>query len=323
MIRFSRLCASVVLAVASFATNASDWPSQSVKIVLPYPPGGASDVTARLIGAHLSQVWKQPVVVENRPGGNGAIANVAVAKAPGDGYTILMANLGPNSINHAVYPKLPYDTVKDFQPIVLTTLVPLVIVSSGDSPFQSLRELVERAKRPNTNLTFGSAGNGSGSHLAGELLFGAARAPMLHVPYKGDAPAISDVMGGQIAAALPTALAATPHVQSGRLRALAVTSKTRLPTMPDVPTVEEALGLAGFEAVSWGGFLAPAGTPGHIIAKFNSEVNKALRAPEITEKLRAQGAQIAGGSPDAFGAFIQAEIAKWKAVAVQAKIKLE
>jgi len=323
MNHFTRLCASVLLAVASFAANASDWPSQSVKIVLPYPPGGASDVTARLIGARLSQVWGQPVLIENRPGANGTIANLAVAKSPGDGYTILMANLGPNGINHAVFPNLPYDTVKDFQPIVLTTLVPLVIVTSGDSPFRSLRDFVAAAKGPNTKLSFGSAGNGSGSHLAGELLFSAARAPMLHVPYKGDAPAIVDVMGGQIAAAIPTALAATPHVQSGKLRALAVTSRTRLPTMADVPTVEEALGLTGFEAVSWGGFMAPAGTPKHVIAKINTEVNKALTAPDIAEKLRAQGAQIAGGTPEAFGAFIHAELAKWKAVAVQAKIKLD
>ena len=319
---FKRLLASSIFIGASLV-HAAEWPSQPIKIVLPYPPGGASDVTARLIGGHLSQAWGQPVVIENRPGANGTIANLAVAKSPADGYTLLMANLGPNGINHAVYSKLPYDTVRDFQPIVLTTLVPLVVVTAADSPVQSLRDFVVTAKRPNTKLSFGSAGNGSGSHLAGELLFSALGASMLHIPYKGDAPAIMDVMSRQIAAALPTALAATPHVQSGKLRALAVTSRTRLPSMADVPTVEEALGLAGFEAVSWGGFMAPAATPKHIILKINAEVNRALTTPDIADKLRAQGAQIAGGTPEAFSAFIHAELAKWKAVAMQAKIKLE
>lgn len=321
MKKLLRSAFTIALAFASLAAVASEWPSQPIKIVLPYPPGGASDVTARLIGARLSQVWGQSVIIENKPGANGAIANVAVAKAPPDGYTILMANLGPNGINHAIYAKLPYDTMKDFQPIVLTTLVPLVIVTSVDSPIQSLKDLVAEASR--TKLSFGSAGNGSGSHLAGEMVFSLAGVSVLHVPYRGDAPAITDVMGGQIAVALPTALAAAPHVLSGRLRALAVTSRTRMSSLPSVPTVEEALGYAGFNAVSWGGFMAPAGTPKNIVLKINSEVNKALSIPEIADKLRGQGAQIAGGTPEAFNVFLAAEIVKWKAVASQSKIKLE
>lgn len=323
MNRVIRLLALALLLAISFFAKAADWPSQSVRIVLPYPPGGASDVTARLLGAKLSQAWNQPVVVENRPGANGIIANQAVAKAVPDGHTILMANLGPNGINPAVYSKLPYDTLKDFEPVVLTTIVPLVVVTAADSPFQTLVQLVAAAKQKPKTLSFGSAGNGSGSHLGGELLFSAVGAPVLHVPYRGDGPAITDVLGGQIALALPTALAATQQVKGGRLRALAVTSSKRLSSLPDVPTVAEALGLQGFEAVSWGGFMVPAGTPKDVIAKINSETNKALLMPDVAESLHAQGAEIKGGSPEEFRVFVRSEVAKWQGVATRAGIKLD
>lgn len=318
-----RLWTCAVLVVASCAASSAEWPSRPVKIVLPYPPGGASDVTARLLGAKLSQTWNQPVLIENRPGANGIVANQAAAKAPPDGYTILMANLGPNGINPGVYSKLPYDTLRDFQAVILTTIVPLVVVTSADSPFQTLAQLVGAAQRQSAKLSFGSAGNGSGSHLGGELLFSTVGASMLHVPYKGDAPALTDVMAGQIAVALPTALAATSQVKGGKVRALAVTSRKRLASMPDIPTVEEALGLSEYEAVSWGGFVVPTGTSKDVIAKINGDVNKALAMPEIAEKLRAQGAEIVGGTPEEFNVFIHAEVAKWKAVAKRANVSLD
>lgn len=320
---FSRFISCAILAVISLVANAGDWPRQPVKIVLPYPPGGASDVTARLLGAKLTQAWGQPVIIENRPGANGIVANQLVATSPADGYTILMANLGPNGINPAVYAKLPYDTLKDFEPVVLSTFVPLVIVTATDSQYKSLTQLIAAARDKSNKLSFGSAGNGSGSHLAGELLFSSVGVPMLHVPYKGDAPALTDVMGGQIAVALPTALAATPQVKGGKLRALAVTSKKRLPSMPEVPTVEEALGLREFEAVSWGGFMVPAGTPREIVGKINNDMNEALLAPDVAEKLRAQGAQVVGGSSEAFKTFLHSEVTKWKAVASRANIRLD
>jgi len=323
MILINRHVLMALLVTTSLVANAAEWPIQPVKIVLPYPPGGASDVTARLLGAKLSQIWNQPVLIENRPGANGIVANQFVAKSAPDGYTVLMANLGPNGINPAIYPKLPYDTVKDFEPVILTTKVPLVIVTAPTSPFRSLTQLVAGAKEQPTKLSFGSAGNGSGSHLGGELLFSTVGAPMLHVPYKGDAPAITDVMGGQIATALPTAVAATSQVKGGTLRALAVTSRKRLPSMPEVPTVEEALGLNNFEAVSWGGFMVPAGTPKEIITKMNTDMNRALVMPDIVDKLQAQGAEIVGGSPDAFKEFVHAEVVKWKGVASRANIKME
>lgn len=323
MNRAIRLLGLALLIAISFSAKAAVWPSQPVRIVLPYPPGGASDVTARLLGAKLSLAWNQPVVVENKPGANGIVANQAVAKSAPDGYTILMANLGPNGINPAIYSRLPYDTLKDFEPVVLTTIVPLVVVTAADSPFQSLGQMVAAAKEKPRKFSFGSAGNGSGSHLGGELLFSSVGAPVLHVPYKGDGPAITDVLGGQIALALPTALAATPQVKGGRLRALAVTSSKRLSSLPDVPTVAEALGLQGFETVSWGGFMVPAGTPKDVIAKINSETNKALLLPDVAESLHAQGAEIKGGSPEDFKVFVRSEVAKWKAVAARANIKLD
>jgi len=305
------------------AAIAKDWPTQPIRIVLPYPPGGASDVTARLLGMKMGQAWETTVVIENRPGANGIIANEAAAKSPADGYTILMANLGPNAINPAVYAKLPYDTAKDFAPVILTTIVPLVIVTAADSPAKSLAQLIALAKEKPGQVTFGSAGNGAGSHLAGELLAVTTGAKMLHVPYKGDAPAITDVMGGQLTIALPTALAGVPHVKSGKLRALAVTSSKRIASLPDVPTVNEALGISGYEAVSWGGLMVPTGTPAAVIAKINAETNKALQMPDVKVKLMALGAEIVGGTPEAFDTFLRAELIKWKKVAEGAKIHLE
>ena len=205
----------------------------------------------------------------------------------------------------------------------LVTTVPLIIVTAANSPIKDLRQLVSMAKARPGQITFGCAGNGSGSHLAGELLSTMAGVKMNHVPYKGDAPSLTDVLGQQIKVALPTSLAGMPQVKSGKLRALAVTSKTRLPSLPDVPTVDEALGINGYEAVSWGGFMVPSGTSQAIIAKMNSQFNKALQDPEVRDKLMAQGAQIAGGTPEAFDAFLRTEVTKWKRVADSAKVRLD
>ncbi len=319
--------ALVLLVVSGLFTSpialGKEWPDQQVRIVLPYPPGGASDVTARLLATKMGQAWDKTVVVENRPGANGIIANEMVAKAAPDGYTILMANLGPNGINPAVYSKLPYDTMKDFSPVILTTVVPLIIVTSTDSPYKTLAQLIAAAKANPESIKFGSAGNGSSNHLAGELLAMMTNVKLLHIPYKGDAPSITDVMGGQIQMALPTALAAVPHVKGGKLRALAVTSNKRIASLPDVPTVNEALDMVGYEAVSWGGFMVPTGTPVEVILKINGETNKALQTPEISDKLQAQGAEVIGGTPQAFDTFLRQELVKWKRVADSAKVRLD
>lgn len=319
--------ALVLLVVSGLFTSpialGKEWPDQQVRIVLPYPPGGASDVTARLLATKMGQAWDKTVVVENRPGANGIIANEMVAKAAPDGYTILMANLGPNGINPAVYSKLPYDTMKDFSPVILTTVVPLIIVTSTDSPYKTLAQVIAAAKANPESIKFGSAGNGSSNHLAGELLAMMTNVKLLHIPYKGDAPSITDVMGGQIQMALPTALAAVPHVKGGKLRALAVTSNKRIASLPDVPTVNEALDMVGYEAVSWGGFMVPTGTPVEVILKINGETNKALQTPEISDKLQAQGAEVIGGTPQAFDTFLRQELVKWKRVADSAKVRLD
>lgn len=313
----------IAVSVFSFAfAQAQTWPSkQPIKFIVVYPPGGASDVTARLIATKLSESIGQSVNVENKPGANGIIATEFVAKSPPDGYTLLMANLGPNAINPVIYKKLPYDAIKDFSAITLTTIVPQFIVVSPSLPIYSVNDLIAYAKANPGKVTFASAGNGASNHLSGELFNAMAGIKMQHIPYKGDAPGLVDVMAGQVNVALPTAIAAAPHVRSGKLRALAVTSTKRLPSFPDVPTVSETL--PGFEAVSWGGVMVPAGTPQPIINRLNTEILNILKMPDIAEKLNGLGAEIVGSSPQQFDAYVKSEIAKWGKVARDNQVTLD
>jgi tripartite-type tricarboxylate transporter receptor subunit TctC len=307
----------------SFAfAQAQTWPSkQPIKFIVVYPPGGASDVTARLIATKLSESIGQSVNVENKPGANGIIATEFVAKSAPDGYTLLMANLGPNAINPVIYKKLPYDAIKDFSAITLTTIVPQFIVVSPSLPIYTVNDLISYAKANPGKVTFASAGNGASNHLSGELFNAMAGIKMQHIPYKGDAPGLVDVMAGQVNVALPTAIAAAPHVRSGKLRALAVTSTKRLPSFPDVPTVSETL--PGFEAVSWGGVMVPAGTPQPIINRLNTEILNILKMPDIAEKLNGLGAEIVGSTPQQFDAYVKSEIAKWGKVARDNQVTLD
>jgi tripartite-type tricarboxylate transporter receptor subunit TctC len=313
----------IAISVFSFAfAQAQTWPTkQPIKFIVVYPPGGASDVTARLIATKLSESIGQSVNVENKPGANGIIATEFVAKSPPDGYTLLMANLGPNAINPVIYKKLPYDAIKDFSAITLTTIVPQFIVVSPSLPIYSVNDLISYAKANPGKVTFASAGNGASNHLSGELFNAMAGIKMQHIPYKGDAPGLVDVMAGQVNVALPTAIAAAPHVRSGKLRALAVTSTKRLPSFPDVPTVAETL--PGFEAVSWGGVMVPAGTPQPIINRLNTEILNILKMPDIAEKLNGLGAEIVGSSPQQFDAYVKSEIAKWGKVARDNQVTLD
>jgi tripartite-type tricarboxylate transporter receptor subunit TctC len=313
----------ISVSVFSFAfAQAQTWPSkQPIKFIVVYPPGGASDVTARLIATKLSESIGQSVNVENKPGANGIIATEFVAKSAPDGYTLLMANLGPNAINPVIYKKLPYDAIKDFSAITLTTIVPQFIVVSPSLPIYSINDLISYAKANPGKVTFASAGNGASNHLSGELFNAMAGIKMQHIPYKGDAPGLVDVMAGQVNVALPTAIAAAPHVRSGKLRALAVTSTKRLPSFPDVPTVSETL--PGFEAVSWGGVMVPAGTPQPIINRLNTEILNILKMPDIAEKLNGLGAEIVGSSPQQFDAYVKSEIAKWGKVARDNQVTLD
>jgi tripartite-type tricarboxylate transporter receptor subunit TctC len=307
------------------AAVAQEFPTKAIRFVVPYPPGGASDITARVLGQKMGEAWNQQVVVDNRPGANGIIALEFVAKAPPDGYTILMANLGPNAINPGVYSKLPYDAVKSFAPVTLTTIVPQVIVANTFLPASNVRQLVALAKAKPGELTYGTGGNGSSNHLAMELLASMAGVRMTMIAYKGDAPAMTDAVAGQVMLALPTVLAALPFLNSGKLKAIAVTPKKRVAALANVPTVAESgvPGLADYESVSWGGVMAPAGTPAPVIQKLNGELVRILKLPDVRERMTGLGADIVAGSPAEFAAYLQEEIAKWGKVAKQAGVRLD
>jgi tripartite-type tricarboxylate transporter receptor subunit TctC len=305
------------------SANAQAWPSRStIRILIPYPPGGASDVTARLLALKLTESLKQSVVVENKPGANGILALESVAKSPADGYTLLMANLGPNAINAAVYQKLPYDSVKDFTPITLTSVVPLVILVTNSLPVKTMPELIAYAKANPNKLSFASAGNGSANHLAGEMIKGATGVQMTHIPYKGDAPGMPDVISGTVSMMFPTIIGGMPNIKSGSMRPIAVTSAKRSSSLPDIPTVSES-GIPGFEAVSWGGVMGPAGLPSDIVKRLNTEIIRILKMPDIAEKMTSLGADIVGSSPEEFDKYLRAEIAKWGKVARENNIRLD
>jgi tripartite-type tricarboxylate transporter receptor subunit TctC len=311
---------AAVAVLPAFAQDA--YPSKPIRMVVPYPPGGASDVTARLIGQKVTEAWGQQVVIDNRPGANGIVALEHVAKQPPDGYTLLLANLGPNAINPAIYAKLPYDPVKDFAPVTLTTLVPQVLVVAPTFEAKTLKDLLDFARSNPGKLNYGNGGNGSSNHLGVELMASLAGVSLTAVPYKGDAQAMTDAMSGQVAMTLPTVVAATPHIRSGKLRPLAVGTKTRVASLPDVPTMQEA-GVPGYESFSWGGVMAPAGTPAPVVNRLHAEFVRILRLPDMQEKLAALGATVSAAGPAEFAAFLQAEIRKWDGVAKRANIRLE
>ena len=302
---------------------AQAWPTRgTIKIVVPYPPGGASDVTARLLALKLTDILKQNVVVENKPGANGILALESVAKSPPDGYTLLMANLGPNAINAAIYKKLPYDSVKDFTPIILTTVVPLVVLVTPSLPVKNMQELIAYGKANPTKLTFASAGNGASNHLAGEMMKAMAGFQMTHVPFKGDAPGMPAVISGEVSMMFPTLIAGMPNIKSGMMRPIAVTGAKRSSSLPDIPTISES-GIPGFEAASWGGVMGPAGLPTEIVNKLNADIIKILKMPDVAEKLSGLGAEIVGSTPQEFDLYLKNEIQKWGKVARDNNIQLD
>ncbi len=313
MRRLSRLLAALLVAGAAATAQAQTYPSKPIRMIVPFPPGGTTDILARAIGAELTKAWGQPVVIENRPGAGGNIGSEAVAKSPGDGYTLLMGTVGTHGINPSLYKKMPYDAVKDFAPVTLVALVPNILVVHPSVPAKSVAELIALAKKQPGKLTYASSGNGTSIHLSGALFESLTGVQMVHVPYKGSAPAVTDLLGGQVNMMFDNMPSALPHVKAGKLRPLGVTSAKRSPAVPDVPTIAEA-GVKGYEASSWFGVLAPAGTPKDIVAKLNAEIAKSLGTPEMKEKLSSQGAEPVGNTPEQFGAFIRAEIDKWAKV---------
>ena len=305
--------AAMLVGLSGFHANAQSaatYPNKPIKIVVPFPPGGATDIVARAIGFELQKAFGQSVIIENKPGAGGNTGADLVAKSPPDGYTLIMATVGTHAINMSLYARMPYDAVKDFEPVVLVAGVPNLLVVHPSVNAKSVKELTALAKAQPGKLNVASSGNGTSIHLAAELYKQMAGVDILHVPYKGSAPAVADLLGGQVQMMFDNMPVSLPHAKAGKLRALAVTSLKRSPALPDVPTMDEE-GLKGFDATSWFGLLAPAGTPKEIIAKLNAASVAALATPDMRERLAAQGADPIGNSPDQFAAFIKAEIVKW------------
>jgi len=316
--------AAAVLAAAAPAAHAQaqPWPSKPVRIVVPYPPGGPTDIVARLVGQRLSERLKQPFVIENRAGAGGNLGAEAAAKSPADGYTLLLGTTA-HAINPSLFKSLGYDIRKDFVPIALLTSIPLVLVVPAGSPVATVADVVALAKSKGGGLPYASSGNGQSTHLAAELFASMAGAPMTHVPYKGSAPALTDLAGGQVALMFDTMLSAMPQVKAGRLKAIAVTSAVRAPSAPELPTVAEAAGLAGYEATAWNALFAPAGTPPEVSAALAAAVAEVLAEPETRQRFAADGAIAGSGTPAALGAFLGREIDKWRGVVQRANVKVD
>lgn len=306
------LCASASLALTAKVALAEEYPSRPIRIVVPFAAGGAVDSIARVIGQQMSLQTGRPVLVENKPGASANLGADYVAKAAPDGYTVL---LGANGLatNVTLFPNAPVNTLRDFAPVAQVGYAPLVLVVAKDSPAKTLKELISIAKQQPGKLSYASAGNGSSQHLAGEMLKISAQIDVLHVPYKGGAPALTDLLGGRISYMMQNPLEVLPHIKAGQLRALAVGGVKRLALLPDVPTASEA-GLPGYEASVWWGFVAPVKTPQDIVGKLNTEVQKALAAPRVKEKLAEMGVVINPSTPEQFGAFLKLEIDKWAKV---------
>ena len=322
-IRMLRWLVCTLAIVSTPLAHAQDaYPSKPIRIVVPFPAGGTTDILARAAAQKLSEAWGQGVVVDNRPGAGGNIGSDIVAKAAPDGYTLLMGTVGTHAINPSLYSKMPYDHVKDFAPIVLVAGVPNVLVVNPLLPIHTVADLVAYAKANPGKLNFASSGSGTSIHLSGELFKTDAGIDMTHVPYKGSAPALTDLVGGQVQLMFDNLPSSLPQIKAGKLRAVAVTSAVRAPALPDVPTIAES-GYPGFEASSWFGLLARAGTKPEIIAKINAEVRKWLTSPEARDKLLAQGANASPGTPEDFARHIAAETAKWAKVVNESGAKVD
>jgi tripartite-type tricarboxylate transporter receptor subunit TctC len=318
------LCgALLVLAAALPSAWAQDsYPSRLVRIIVPTAPGGPSDVSARIIAQELTKRWGRQVVVDIRPGAGTIIGSEIVARAPPDGYTLLVSP-STLAINPASYKKMPYDALRDFAPITHTLIVPNLVVMHPSLPAKSVKDVIALAKARPGEILYGSSGHGTNPHLTIELFASMARIRLLHVPYKGTAPGLVDLLAGRVALMATASMALLiPHVQTGKLRALGVTTAHRIRALPDVPTIAEA-GLPGYESVQWSGLLAPAGTPRQIIALLHQEAVSILRAPEARERLANDGAEVVGTSPAEFAAFLRAETVKWAKVAKLAGIQPE
>jgi tripartite-type tricarboxylate transporter receptor subunit TctC len=289
--------------------QAQSYPSKPVRVVVPYPPGGPTDIVARVLFQQVAESTGQQFLIDNRAGAGGNIGAEVVAKAPADGYTLLIGTTA-HAINMSLFKSLNYDVQKDLAPVSLLTQGPLVLVTHPQFPANSVKELIDMAKAKPGSLNFASSGNGQSTHLSAELFNSMAGTKMVHVPYKGSAPALSDLMTGQVGIMFDTTLSAMPFVRAGKLKALGVTSPQRTPAAPDVPTIAES-GLPGYEVFAWNGVLVPAGTPKAIVAQLNEEIRKAMQLPQVRDKFSAQGFAASWNTPDQFGVFVRNEVDKW------------
>jgi len=316
-----RILLFVLACIAAFPA-AAQYPSKPIRFVIPFPPGGGTDTNSRALTQRIARNTGWTFVMDNKPGAGGNIGADQAANAAPDGYTLLLGQTSNLAINPFLYAKPPFDPVKDFEPVALVSSVPLVIVAGAKSPYRNMKDLIERAKANPGAVTYASPGNGTVGHLAGELIARTAGVKLLHVPYKGAGPALTDLIGGQVDLYLSTPQAAVGQIKAGTVHALAVTAKKRTAALPQVPTLDEQ-GIQGADVSSWYGVLAPAKTPQAIVERLNAEVLKALGAPEVRESLTGEGGEVLGGTPRQFAEFLRAEQARWSKVVKDSGVKLD
>ena len=309
------------LAVETGVQAQAAYPTRPIRMIVPFTPGGSTDILGRAIGQALNDAWRQPVIIENKPGAGGAIGAEAAAKAAPDGYTLFMGHIGTLAVNPTLYAKLPYDAVKDFAPVALVAMVPNVLVVNPGVPARTVSELIALAKAKPGTLNCSSGGAGSAAHLAIEYFKLATGTDIVHVPYKGTAPAVTDLIGGQVSMTMTGLPPLLQHIRAGKLRALGVASSARLPQIPDVPTIAEA-GVAGFEATQWYGVVAPARTPAAIVDQLAAEIRRSLSQPDLKKRLEDEGAQPANMGPAEFQKLIRTEIERWGKVIRAANIQI-
>ena len=312
----------MLFAAALGAAQAQSYPARPIRIIVPYTPAGTTDILARLIGQKMTESWGQPVIVDNRPGANGNIGTEIAARATPDGYTIIMGAAATHSINNTLYPKLSWDAVRDFAPISLAARVPNILVVGNSLPVRSVKELIAYAKANPGKLNYGSPGNGSTAHLSMELFKSMTGVNLNHIPYKGSAGVLADVLAGQISLTMDNIPVYLPQVRAGKIRALGVSSARRTPAAPEIPTVSEA-GVPGLEAVTWFGLLAPVNTPKPIVEKLSAETARILKLADVNKRISELGAEPVGSTPQQYAAFIQSEIVKWRKVIKDAGVRLE
>ncbi len=316
------LLAIVALTLGITPAFAQTYPAKPIRIVVAYTPAGATDILARVVGQKLTEAWGQPVIIDNRPGANGNIGSEYAAKATPDGYTLLMVTAGTHGINPGLYRKLGFDAVKDFAPVSLVAMVPNIFVVNNAVPAKDLKEFIAYAKANQGKLNYGSPGNGSTAHLSMELFKSMTGVQMVHIPYKGSAGVLADLIGGQIVATLDNMPPYVPQVRAGKIRALAVSPTRRSSAVPELPTVAEA-GVPGYDSGAWFGLVAPANTPKDIVNKLSRETARILKLPDVSARLLELGAEPVGDTPEQFSAHIKAEIAKWAKVIKDANVELQ